>query len=226
MDDEDDALDLSPAPSGPTSESAHQPSYQHPSHSPDGRTRSASHSRSSRTSKDVGGDPVVAATASGDAGSEGGEGDVDRTTFISTYSTYSAHTGPGQGRTRLQSQDSVGGGGTTSGSVVDRGEHDQLRPGWEKNVRKHIFVLSSSGKPIFSKYGDEQEMVTTFGLLQAVVSIVQVIPNNTGDGVIVSDNWVMLPGLWRKYQMPEGWKAENRLFYQACAVLCVCKLNG
>lgn len=43
--------------------------------------------------------------------------------------------------------------------------------GWELE-RKHIFVLSSSGKPIFSRYGDEQELVTTFGLLQAVISIV------------------------------------------------------
>lgn len=42
--------------------------------------------------------------------------------------------------------------------------------GWELE-RKHIFVLSSSGKPIFSRYGDEQELVTTFGLLQAVISI-------------------------------------------------------
>mmetsp|Transcript_20961 Transcript_20961/g.35363 ORF Transcript_20961/g.35363 Transcript_20961/m.35363 type:complete len:321 (-) Transcript_20961:3719-4681(-) len=44
---------------------------------------------------------------------------------------------------------------------------------WEKNVKKHIFVLSSAGKPIFSRYGDEQEIVTTFGLIQAVISIVQ-----------------------------------------------------
>lgn len=44
---------------------------------------------------------------------------------------------------------------------------------WEITERKHIFVLSSSGKPIFSKYGDEQELATTFGLLQAVISIAQ-----------------------------------------------------
>ena len=43
--------------------------------------------------------------------------------------------------------------------------------GWEME-RKHIFVLSSSGKPIFSRYGDEQDLVTTFGLLQAIISIV------------------------------------------------------
>ena len=44
--------------------------------------------------------------------------------------------------------------------------------GWEL-IPKHIFILSSSGKPIFSRYGDEQELSTTFGLLQAVVSIVE-----------------------------------------------------
>jgi hypothetical protein len=44
------------------------------------------------------------------------------------------------------------------------------KDGWELE-RKHIFILSSSGKPIFSRYGDEQELVTTFGLLQAVISI-------------------------------------------------------
>lgn len=50
--------------------------------------------------------------------------------------------------------------------------------GWELE-RKHIFVLSSSGKPIFSRYGDEQELVTTFGLLQAVISIVM----DSGDNI-------------------------------------------
>ena len=43
---------------------------------------------------------------------------------------------------------------------------------WE-HFQKHIFILSSSGKPIFCKHGDEQELVTVFGLLQAVISIVQ-----------------------------------------------------
>lgn len=46
-----------------------------------------------------------------------------------------------------------------------------LFPGWESE-RKHIFVLTSSGKPIFTKHGDEQDLVTTFGLIQAVISIV------------------------------------------------------
>jgi hypothetical protein len=46
-------------------------------------------------------------------------------------------------------------------------------------LQKHVFILSSSGKPIFSKNGDEQELVTTFGLLQAIFSIVR----DTGDTI-------------------------------------------
>ena len=38
---------------------------------------------------------------------------------------------------------------------------------------KQIFVLTSAGKPVFTSVGNEQDMVTTFGLLQAVISIVQ-----------------------------------------------------
>lgn len=45
--------------------------------------------------------------------------------------------------------------------------------GWEQSEKKLLFVLSSSGKPIFSRYGDEQALVATFGLLQAIISIVQ-----------------------------------------------------
>jgi hypothetical protein len=57
--------------------------------------------------------------------------------------------------------------------------------GWEFN-RKHIFVLSASGKPIYSRYGDEQQLVTTFGLLQAVISIIR----DSGDELkcIISGN--------------------------------------
>jgi hypothetical protein len=49
---------------------------------------------------------------------------------------------------------------------------DLYKTGWEHR-NKHIFILSSSGKPIFSRYGDEQDMATTFGLLQAIISVVE-----------------------------------------------------
>eukprot|EP00761_Pharyngomonas_kirbyi_P013157 gb/GECH01013184.1/.p1 GENE.gb/GECH01013184.1/~~gb/GECH01013184.1/.p1 ORF type:complete len:1092 (+),score=267.62 gb/GECH01013184.1/:1-3276(+) len=42
-----------------------------------------------------------------------------------------------------------------------------------KNHKKHIFILSSAGKPVFSRYGDENMQSTLMGLLQAIVSFVQ-----------------------------------------------------
>lgn len=38
---------------------------------------------------------------------------------------------------------------------------------------KHVFVLSSAGKPIYSRYGNEDKFVTLFGVMQALVSFVQ-----------------------------------------------------
>ncbi|XP_047736826.1 protein SAND-like [Hyalella azteca] len=38
--------------------------------------------------------------------------------------------------------------------------------------KKHVFILSESGKPVYSRYGAEDRLVTLFGLLQALVSIV------------------------------------------------------
>jgi hypothetical protein len=63
-------------------------------------------------------------------------------------------------------------------SIISEYEDDKKNvfnydKGWEKNISKHIFILSSSGKPIYSRIGDEQEMVTTFGLIRAIAAVVQ-----------------------------------------------------
>jgi hypothetical protein len=54
-----------------------------------------------------------------------------------------------------------------------------LSEGWEYH-EKHIFILTSSGKPVYSLNGDEQELSTTFGFLQAIISIVQ----DAGDNIV------------------------------------------
>lgn len=41
------------------------------------------------------------------------------------------------------------------------------------NERTHLFILSSAGKPIYSLHGCEDKLATLFGLLQALVSVVQ-----------------------------------------------------
>lgn len=45
-------------------------------------------------------------------------------------------------------------------------------PEW-LNQREHFFVLSSAGKPIYSLHGNEDKLATLFGVMQALVSVVQ-----------------------------------------------------
>lgn len=41
------------------------------------------------------------------------------------------------------------------------------------NRDKHIFILSTAGKPIYSLHGDEDKLASQFGIMQALVSVVQ-----------------------------------------------------
>ena len=43
---------------------------------------------------------------------------------------------------------------------------------WYQN-KKHIFVFSEAGKPIYSRYGKEEAMVSLYGVMQALLSCVQ-----------------------------------------------------
>ena len=42
-----------------------------------------------------------------------------------------------------------------------------------RSRRKHVFVLSSAGKPIFTRYGDESDFSELFGILQVLISMAQ-----------------------------------------------------
>eukprot|EP01088_Endostelium_zonatum_P017174 TRINITY_DN4933_c0_g1_i1.p1 TRINITY_DN4933_c0_g1~~TRINITY_DN4933_c0_g1_i1.p1 ORF type:complete len:450 (+),score=93.10 TRINITY_DN4933_c0_g1_i1:48-1397(+) len=52
-------------------------------------------------------------------------------------------------------------------------EDGELSQEW-KNKKKHIFILSSSGRPIYSRFGDELKICTIMGVIQAIVSFVAV----------------------------------------------------
>lgn len=39
--------------------------------------------------------------------------------------------------------------------------------------KKHIFILSQAGKPIYSRYSSEDKLVTLMGVMQALFSFVQ-----------------------------------------------------
>lgn len=50
-------------------------------------------------------------------------------------------------------------------------EEEPNTPQWAAH-RKHFFILSSAGKPIFSRYGDEAKLSPLAGVLQALISFV------------------------------------------------------
>ncbi|KAK7483687.1 hypothetical protein BaRGS_00025120 [Batillaria attramentaria] len=51
-------------------------------------------------------------------------------------------------------------------------DEDVNSPEW-KNQKKHVFILSESGKPVYSRHGNEDKLVTIMGVMQALVSFVQ-----------------------------------------------------
>ena len=51
-------------------------------------------------------------------------------------------------------------------------EEDVDSPVWIQR-KKHVFILSFSGKPIYSRYGQEDKLVNMFGIMQALISFVQ-----------------------------------------------------
>uniref|UniRef100_A0A3B4E3I9 Vacuolar fusion protein MON1 homolog n=1 Tax=Pygocentrus nattereri TaxID=42514 RepID=A0A3B4E3I9_PYGNA len=69
--------------------------------------------------------------------------------------------------------------GTALGASSHRDE-DVTTENWRQH-RKHVFVLSEAGKPIYSRYGSEEALSSTMGVMMALVSFVQ-----SGDNVIRS----------------------------------------
>lgn len=58
--------------------------------------------------------------------------------------------------------------------------------------KKHIFVLSQAGKPVYSRHCPEDKLVTIMGVMQALVSFVQA-GNDTIKSVHAGDtNFVFL----------------------------------
>lgn len=55
-------------------------------------------------------------------------------------------------------------------------EEDITMEAWRTH-QKHIFVLSEAGKPIYSRYGCEEALSTTMGVMMALVSFVEAEKN-------------------------------------------------
>ncbi|CAG5118875.1 unnamed protein product [Candidula unifasciata] len=57
-----------------------------------------------------------------------------------------------------------------------------------KQQRKHIFILSDSGKPIYSRHGSEDKLVTIMGVMQALVSFVQDSEKDNLRSIVAGDH--------------------------------------
>ncbi|XP_035237958.1 vacuolar fusion protein MON1 homolog B isoform X9 [Anguilla anguilla] len=71
-------------------------------------------------------------------------------------------------------------GGLSQGGAAPGQDEDVTAEGWRSH-RKHVFVLSEAGKPIYSRYGNEEALSSTMGVMMALVSFVQ-----SGDNTIRS----------------------------------------
>ncbi|XP_055638116.1 protein SAND [Toxorhynchites rutilus septentrionalis] len=68
--------------------------------------------------------------------------------------------------------------GTTVGTSPPGGDEsneseDYLHDPNFLKKKRHVFILSSAGKPIYSMHGNEDKLATLFGVMQALVSFVQ-----------------------------------------------------
>lgn len=55
-------------------------------------------------------------------------------------------------------------------------EEDVSSEAWRSH-RKHVFVLSEAGKPIYTRYGTEEALSSTMGVMMALVSVVEAEKN-------------------------------------------------
>ncbi|XP_068598851.1 vacuolar fusion protein MON1 homolog B [Brachionichthys hirsutus] len=65
-------------------------------------------------------------------------------------------------------------------AFISHRDEDVTADSWRQH-RKHVFVLSEAGKPIYSRYGSEEALSSTMGVMMALVSFVQ-----SGDNIIRS----------------------------------------
>ncbi|CAF2678825.1 unnamed protein product [Rotaria sp. Silwood2] len=71
---------------------------------------------------------------------------------------------------------------TTASNSVD--EHSNQDNDDESHITilksrvKHLFIMSENGKPVFTRYGDEDQLVTFMGVMQTLVSFAELAESN------------------------------------------------
>ncbi|KAJ8259805.1 hypothetical protein GJAV_G00173640 [Gymnothorax javanicus] len=111
-------------------------------------------------------------------------------------------------------------------------EEDINSDAWRRH-RKHVFVLSEAGKPIYSRYGTEEALSSTMGVMMALVSFVEaeknIIRSIHADGykvVFVRKSPLVLVGVSRTQQSERELTRELLyIYYQIISLLTLTQLN-
>ncbi|XP_010733272.1 vacuolar fusion protein MON1 homolog A [Larimichthys crocea] len=111
-------------------------------------------------------------------------------------------------------------------------EEDVSSEAWRSH-RKHVFVLSEAGKPIYSRYGTEEALSSTMGVMMALVSFVEaeknIIRSIHADGckvVFLAKSPLVLVGVYRTCQSDKELLRELQyIYYQIVSLLTLTQLN-
>lgn len=112
-------------------------------------------------------------------------------------------------------------------------DDDYIRSEDWLSKRKHIFVLSSAGKPIYSRYGNEDKLATLFGVMQALVSFVQdqddvlqtINAGNTKFVFMVKSNLILVGVSKSQESASQILLQLNYVFNEIASVLTLTRLN-
>uniref|UniRef100_A0A3Q3QEV0 Vacuolar fusion protein MON1 homolog n=1 Tax=Monopterus albus TaxID=43700 RepID=A0A3Q3QEV0_MONAL len=111
-------------------------------------------------------------------------------------------------------------------------EEDVSSEEWRSH-RKHVFVLSEAGKPIYTRYGTEEALSSTMGVMMALVSFVEakknIIRSIHADGcnvVFLTKSPLVLVGVSQSCQSDRELLRElHYIYYQIVSLLTLTQLN-
>lgn len=111
-------------------------------------------------------------------------------------------------------------------------EEDVSSEAWRSH-KKHVFVLSEAGKPIYTRYGTEEALSSTMGVMMALVSFVEaeknIIRSIHADGckvVFLTKSPLVLVGVSRTCQSDKEMLRELQyIYYQIVSLLTLTQLN-
>lgn len=111
-------------------------------------------------------------------------------------------------------------------------EEDVSSEAWRRH-RKHVFVLSEAGKPIYTRYGTEEALSSTMGVMMALVSFVEADKNiirsiHTDECKVIflTKSPLVLVGVSRGNQSDKELLRELQYtYYQIISLLTLTQLN-